>query len=82
MSNDKLRNLPYFEISNEHGSITFHPYDGNTGVDVTEVDLLDVQIKKKEVIVYGKYEKDTTLKPKVGQKLDVPATIKLKNINP
>jgi hypothetical protein len=59
LTDQDLRNLPKFVVSNEHGSITFHPRNPNKGgIDITSVDLIDVEIKPKEVIVYGRFEKN------------------------
>ena len=83
LTDGELRNLPKFEVSNEHGRIQFLPRDSKRGgIDITEVDLTDVEIKSKEVIVYGRFEKDQEGKPGLREKLNVPATISLKNIAP
>lgn len=51
--------MPKFVVTNKHGSITFHPRNPEKGgIDITEVDLLDVEIRPKEVIVYGRFEKN------------------------
>lgn len=80
-TDQELRSLPSFTVSNVHGSIEFRPRDGR-GVDVTEVDLADVQILPREVIVYGRFEKNEAGKPAIGTKLNVPAAITLKNVSP
>ena len=76
MTYDELKNLPKFEISNEYGSIKFYPIDATKGgIDITEVDLMDVEINSKEVIVYGRFDNHQASKPKLGEKLN------LSNIN-
>ena len=71
-------------MQNSQGSITFHPKNPKTGgIDITCVDLRDVQILNKEVVVYRQFEEQNQhLKPKCGEKLNVPATICLNNMRP
>lgn len=83
MTESQLRRLPKFTVRNAHGSIEFHPRDPERGgVDVTEVDLEDVEILEREVIVYGRFDGNEDEKPALGTKLNVPATITLKKVGP
>ena len=82
MSYNQLKSLPRFKIWNEHGSIEFLPLDGSKGLDLTEVDLAQmITIKQKMVYVYeAEKNKPFISKPNLGEKLNVPAIIYLKNL--
>ena len=78
MSLYQLQNVENFKIWNEHGSVEFID-----NVDLTDVDLADVvTIVAKYAEVYNDDEQHKNTKPKVGQKLNNPAIIKLNNIKP
>jgi nuclear pore complex protein Nup98-Nup96 len=70
----ELESVKSFKVSNEFGSVEFI---GET--DVTRVDLGDIiNIEEKNLEVYD--DERHVDKPAVGQKLNKPAIITLKNI--
>ena len=78
MTREQLSSVKDFVIMNEHGNISFQDR-----VDLTEVDLgKDVVIEHQVVDVYPEEIANSTEKPPVGQKLNVPAVIQLHNIKP
>lgn len=78
MSADKLKKVSEFRVWNEHGSVEFL---GET--DVSGVDLADIiTIAKNSVEVYDDVRHVGGAKPAVGQKLNRPALITLRNMNP
>jgi nuclear pore complex protein Nup98-Nup96 len=77
MTLDELRSVENLKLSNELGSVEFL---GKT--DISEVDFSDVvTISKGSVEVYNE-ERHKDCYPKVGEKLNRPAIITLKNIKP
>ena len=72
----QLQNVENFKVSNEFGSVEFHGK-----ADVSAVDLADiVTIVRGSVEVYDDDVAHKFTKPPVGQKLNRPATITLKQV--
>ena len=72
MSKGELEKVVDFSIENQNGRIEFLGFTDLTGVDLSEV----VTIEERSVDLYEKM-KDQATKPKLGQKLNKPATITL-----
>ena len=79
MSVDQLRQVSDFRVWNEHGSVEFLGQTDVTGVDLGDV----ITIVKSSAEVYDdERHVAANAKPPVGQKLNKPALITLRNIKP
>ena len=77
MTQDQLEHVPGFRIWNQFGEVAFYGDTDLTGVDLADI----VTIRMRDVEVYDD-EKHRFTKPRVGQKLNRPALITIKNMKP
>ena len=77
MTQDQLEHVSGFRIWNQFGEVAFYGDTDLTGVDLADI----VTIRMRDVEVYDD-EKHRFSKPRVGEKLNRPALITIRNMKP